>query len=180
VLQTVLSRRLQAMAERTNDAELRGRLSIFRDVIIPDGCAFKLARALSGLYPGTGQQAELKLHAVYSVRAGGVLSVEKTAGSVHDSDGFWPTSWQPAALYLWDLGFNSNERFIDAAKAQAHVLQRLKSSGNPVVLASYGEGGHRRELGDPDHGASLRLQDACALGLVHKQRVLDLDVEIRD
>jgi hypothetical protein len=180
VLQTLLSRRLNAMAQETSDAELRGRLSSFRDVVIPDGCAFKLARALSGLYPGTGQQAELKLHAVYSVRAGGVISIEKTAGSVHDSDGFWPKSWQSAALYIWDLGFNSNERFIDAAQSEAHVLQRLKSSGNPVVLASYGEGGHCRELCDPEHGAPLRLQDACALGLVHKQRVLDLDVEIRD
>jgi hypothetical protein len=36
------------------------------DVLIPDGCAFKVARALSGLHPGTGTAAELKLHAVYS------------------------------------------------------------------------------------------------------------------
>lgn len=180
VLQVVLRRRLRAMAKETSDTELRGRLAIFRDAIIPDGCAFKLARALSGLYPGTGQDAELKLHAVYSVRAAGAIAVETSAGSVHDSEGFWPTNWQPGALYLWDLGFNSHERFIDAAKAAAHVLQRLKSTGNPVVLASYGEGGHRRDLVDPEQDAPLRLQDACALGLVHKQRVLDLDVMIRD
>lgn len=180
VLQRLLHRRLSAMAQSRDEPELRGRLAAFRDVLVPDGCAFKLARALCGLYPGTGQQAELKLHAVYSVRAAGVMSVERTAGSVHDSDGFWPETWQAGALYIWDLAFNSNERFVDAAQSGAHVLQRLKSSANPVVLASFGETGTRRELRDPDTERALRLSDACALGLVHQKRVLDLDVEIRD
>jgi hypothetical protein len=179
VLQKLLRRRMDAMRKETDDPELRGRLAAFRDVLIPDGCAFKLARALSHLYSGTGQQAELKLHAVYSVRSAGVTSVETTSGSVHDSDGFWP-EWQAEALYIWDLGFTSNERFVDAVQAESHVVQRLKTSGNPVVLASYGETGTRRELREPDHGGPLRLADACAFGLVHKQRVLDLDVQIRD
>ena len=180
VLQVVLRRQLDALARTTTDPELRGRLSVFRDVLVPDGCAFKLARALSGLYSGTGQQAELKLHAVYSVRAAGAIGIESSAGSVHDSDGFWPARWQAEALYIWDLGFTSNERFVEAAEAGAHVLQRLKSCGNPRVLASYAGHGSRRELRDPEHGGAPRLQDACALGLVHKQRVLDLDVEICD
>jgi putative transposase len=151
----------------------------FADVLVPDGCAFKVAAALSGVYAGTGTDAELKLHAVYSVRAGGPTSVESSAGSIHDSDGFWPKHWEKDALYLWDLGFDSKERFIDAALAGAHVLQRLKSNSNPVVLASYGPTGHARPVVD-DLGRSLRLGEACASGVLHTQRVLDLEVLIQD
>jgi len=179
VLRELLQRRLAAFAAAPDRPELRGRLRDFADVIIPDGCAFKLASALSNVYTGTGQPAELKLHAVYSVRAGGVTSATPTAGSVHDSEGFWPAKWERGALYLWDLGYVSNERFVAAASAGAHVLQRLKSGANPVVVASYGPTGARREVLDVDDG-TLRLDPACAHGAVHHQRVLDLDVEITD
>jgi hypothetical protein len=179
LMQDALRRRLAAMQEATNDFEMRGRLKAFSDVLIPDGCAFKVASALLNLYPGTSQPAELKLHAVYSVRAGGATSVKMARGSEHDSDGFWPKEWKKDALYIWDLGFVSNKRFIDAVKGGAHVLQRLKDSMKPIVLASYGPTGTRRELVD-EHGKRLNLHDACAFGYVHKQAVLDLDVEITD
>ena len=91
-------RRLASFAATTEQSELRGRLHAFADALIPDGCAFKIAAALSTVYAGTSQPAELKLHAVYSVRAGGVISADKTAGSVHDSDGFWPERWERGAL----------------------------------------------------------------------------------
>jgi len=178
LMNRMLRRRLKKLAERTADTELRGRLMHFADVLVPDGCAFKVATALSGLYPGTGTAAELKLHAVYSVRAGGAVGVESSAGSVHDSDGFWPERWEKDALYLWDLGFENKERFIDARQAGAHVLQRLKSSSNPVVLASYGPTGHARPVSD-DLGHALRLEDACH-GALHAQHTLDLDVRIDD
>jgi putative transposase len=97
---------------------------------------------------------------------------------VHDSDGFWP-EWIEGALYIWDLGFESKERFIDANQARAHVLQRLKSSSNPVVLTSYGPSGHGVSVHD-DLGQALRIQEACASGILHRQRVLDLDVRIDD
>ena len=61
----------------------------------------------------------------------------------------------------------------------ALVLQRLKTGANPLVIASYGEGGARREIVG-DNGERFRLEEACSCGLVHKQRVLDLDVEITD
>lgn len=179
VMGKLLKRRLRAIAAETSKPELRGRLRDFADVLIPDGCAFKLASALSNVYAGTGQPSELKLHAVYSVRAGGVQAIEKTAGSVHDSDGFWPALWVHGALYISDLAFVNHERFIDAVSAGAHMLQRLKSDGNPVVLASYGATGHRRDLAHED-GRPMRLDDACAFGLVHKQSVLDLDVAITE
>lgn len=179
LMQDALRRRFTAMQASTNDLEMRGRLKAFSNVLIPDGCAFKLAAALSNVYAGTSQPAELKLHAVYSVRAGGATSVKLARGSEHDSDGFWPKTWEKNALYIWDLGFVNNERFVDAIRGDAHVLQRLKDSMNPVVLASYGPTGTRRELVD-GHGKPLSLQDACASGYVHKQAVLDLDVEITD
>jgi putative transposase len=179
VMHRLLRRRLSTLAAHATDNELQGRLKQFRDVLIPDGCAFKLARALSGVYAGTGTEAELKLHAVYSVRAGGCISVERTAGSVHDSDGFWPKSWEAGALYIWDLGYNSHKRFIDAVEGGAFVLQRLKDGANPVVLASYGPTGTRREL-KHDDGRPLRLLDACTFGWVHHQRVLDLNVVLTD
>ncbi len=178
LMNRMLRRRLKKLAERTADTELRGRLMYFADVLVPDGCAFKVATALSGLYPGTGTAAELKLHAVYSVRAGGAVGVESSAGSVHDSDGFWPERWEKGALYLWDLGFENKERFIDARLAEAHVLQRLKSSSNPIVLASYGPTGNARPVAD-DLGHALRLEDACH-GALHAQHTLDLDVRIDD
>jgi hypothetical protein len=136
LMNRMLRRRLAKLAERTQDNALRGRLMHFADVLVPDGCAFKLAVALSGMYPGTGTDAELKLHAVHSVRAGGAVRVEVSAGSVHDSDGFWPECWQRDALYLWDLGYENKERFLDAALAGAQVLQRLKSVSNPIVVAA--------------------------------------------
>jgi putative transposase len=179
LMNRMLRRRLKKLAERTADTELRGRLSQFADVLVPDGCAFKLAAALSGMYAGTGTDAELKLHAVHSVRAGGAVSIESSAGSMHDSDGFWPDCWEKDALYLWDLGFENKERFIDAAQAGAHVLQRLKTNSNPIVLASFGPTGHGRPVVD-DLGRALRLEEACASGVLHAQHVLDLDVRIDD
>lgn len=179
VLKKLLRQRLRQLEHRAPHPELRGRLRSFADVLVPDGCAFKLANALSGVYSGTGQAAELKLHAVYSVRAATAITVKTSAGSVHDSDGFWPERWERGALYIWDLAFNSHERFLDATEAGASVLQRLKEHANPVVLASYGPTGARRELRTEDD-RPMRLSDACAFGLVHHQPVLDLDVELRD
>lgn len=178
VMRKLLRRRLRELGKEQHP-ELRGRLEKFADVLVPDGCAFKLAAAMSGMYPGTGNPAELKLHAVYSVRAEAVVETQRTAGSVHDSDGFQPTTWERDALYIWDLGYNSYGRFIDALRGGAHVLQRLKEGANPIVLASYGPDGHRRTVRGDD-GKPLSLNDACNFGHVHKQRVLDLDVEIRD
>lgn len=176
VMHKLLRRRLTRLAARATDDKLRGRLQQFRDVLIPDGCAFKVASALSGVYAGTGTAAELKLHAIYSVGAGGVLAVERSAGSVHDSERFAPT-WVPGALYIWDLGYNSYERVVEAVNAGAHVLQRLKSDANPIALASYGPTGARHELSQDD-GSPLRLEQACIFGYVHSQRLLDLDVRI--
>ena len=177
VLQLLLARRLNALVCNATTPELKGRLSAFRDVLVPDGCAFKLAKRLASSYAGTGNDSELKLHAVYSLRANGLVSIHATAGTVNDNDGFAP-QWQPGALYIWDLGYNDYARAIDATAAGALILQRLKSNANPKVVASYGPTGHRRELRG-ENGKAICLDEACAMGLVHQQRVLDLDVELR-
>jgi Transposase DDE domain len=179
VLGELLRRRLCQIAEAAPTSALQGRLRAFTNVLVPDGCAFKVASALSGLYPGTGQAAELKLHAVYNVAARTATSVEMSAGCVHDSDGFWPARWESGALYIWDLGYNSHMRFIDAVVGGAVVLQRLKEGANPIVVASYGPTGARGPVVGDD-GRPVRLLEACAFGWVHHQRVLDLDVELTD
>jgi putative transposase len=176
VLRRLLRRGLRALAKKAPE-KLRGRLEQFADILIPDGCAFKLAKALTGLYPGTGTDAELKLHAVYSVRVGAEVSLSSSAGSMHDSDGFWPEPWQSGALYIWDLGYQNSHRFVQAQRAGAQVLQRLKDKVNPVVLASYGPTGRRRALVHDD-GSPMRLNEAIEFGFVHKSAVLDLDIEL--
>lgn len=176
VFWTLLRRATRRWLERAPIA-LRGRLASFTDVLIPDGCAFKLASALSGVYKGTGQPAEFKLHAIYSVGHGSLTRLATSAGSVHDSDGLPDGPWERGALYLWDLGYNDYRRFVRAARAGAHVLQRLKDKANPIVLASYGQTGHRRALAD-DEGRPIRLDAACGLGKVHQNTVLDLDVQV--
>lgn len=179
VLGELLRRRLHSLAHQSSSSPLGGRLREFADLLIPDGCAFKLASCLSGLYPGTGTASELKLHAVYSLKAQGCIQVQQTAGAVHDSDGFWPETWLQGALYIWDLGYQNIQRFVEATLAGAHVLQRLKENANPVVLASYGPTGCRREVA-MDDGTPARLSEACEFELVHKGDVLDLDVQLTD
>ena len=171
VLVELIKRRMKQLAEGTDRHELRGRLEAFRDVIIPDGCAFKLASVLSGVHPGTGNPAELKLHAVYSVKTG-MASVTPTAGRVHDNDGFWP-EWESGALYIWDLGYNDMLRFVDAIEAGAHVLQRLKSTGNPTVVARYDTDGTRHIEDMP-----MPLNRACEL-YAPATGQLDFDVEVK-
>jgi len=177
VFWTLLQRATRRWLERAPKA-LRGRLATFTDVLIPDGCAFKLANALSGVYKGTGQPAEFKLHAIYSVGHGSLTRLATSAGSVHDSDGLPDGPWEPGALYLWDLGYNDYSRFLSAAKAGAQILQRLKDKANPIALASYGPTGHRRALAHDD-GTPVRLDEACATEMVHQRAVLDLDVQVR-
>ncbi|HTB77389.1 MAG TPA: IS4 family transposase [Polyangiaceae bacterium] len=178
LMRALVRRRFDDMTARASRNHLRGRLSHFADVLVPDGCGFKLAKALSGMYTGTGVSAQLKLHAVYSVGAGDCVSAKATAGSVHDSDEFWP-EWEADALYIWDLGYQGVDRFVDAALSGAHVIQRLKDNHNPQVLASYGPSGARRALDDGE-GGPVRIEQALAFGLVHKQAVLDLDVRLVD
>jgi Transposase DDE domain len=173
VMQCLLNRRLAALQKQTQDEALRGRLSAFADVLVPDGCAFKLASVLAGFFPGTGTPAELKLHAVYSFKTD-VATVEMSPGRVHDTKGFVPTTWQKGALYIWDLGFNDEARFVDAALAGAVVLQRLKSTANPVVLAIYDALGAKRVP-----SRRMRLDEASQ-ALAPAEGVFDADVRLRD
>lgn len=177
VMREMLERRMKELAENTDDFELRGRLKAFSNVLIPDGCAFKLASVLSGYFPGTGNPAELKLHAVYCVKTG-VAETAQSAGRVHDNEGFTPATWERGALYIWDLGYNDTGRTIDAIQAGAIPLQRLKSDANPVVVAWWDKQGIRHSVAYED-GKPMRLTEASQLDdLAHG--ALDLDVQLRD
>jgi len=176
VLRELLARRLRQIVAASG-AELGGRLSRFADVLVPDGCAFKLAAALSGVHPGTGNASELKLHAVYSVRAAGPCSLRMTAGNVQDSQ-VLDTRWQKDVLYIWDLAFDSRRRFFEAAQAGAHVLQRLRGDANPLIVARYDVAPSTRLLARGDD--SLKLRQAVQSGWLPKATTLDLDVQMRD
>ena len=176
LMERLFRRAMRRLGQKVGNQELRGRLARFADLIVPDGCAFKLAQALSGYWPGTGNAAELKIHAVFRLSTG-QADISMSAGRLHDNDGFKPTSWQSNALYIWDLGYNDTDRFVDAALAGAIPLQRLKSGANPVALAYYDEAGQRHELNwDASH--RIRLNDACQY-LVPGTGPLDMDVELR-
>jgi len=177
VMRELLDRRMAQLVEQTDDSELRGRLQAFTNVLIPDGCAFKLANVLSGYFPGTGNPAELKLHAIYCVKTG-MASVSQSAGRVHDNDRFAPEAWEKGALYIWDLGYNDTDRFVDSAMGKALPLQRLKRDANPIVLAWYDTKGCRHPLARDD-SKPMRLEDASQLdALAHG--TFDLDVELHD
>jgi len=177
VMQEMLKRRMEELAEKTDDFEMRGRLKEFSNVLIPDGCAFKLASVLSGYFPGTGNPAELKLHAVYCVKTG-MAETTQSAGRVHDNGGFTPATWERGALYIWDLGYNDTGRFIDAIRAEAIPLQRLKSSADPLVLAWWDKEGHRHPIAN-EKGSPMRLKEAVQLNDL-ALGTLDLDVELHD
>lgn len=179
-LEPVLCELMRRRAEHLGRAHppLQGRLRDFADVLIPDGCAFKIAAALAGVWPGTGTPAEFKLHAVYSVRAGTAVDLHASAGSVHDTLGFTPDGWVRDALYVWDLGYQDYDRFVDAVVCGAVPLQRLKDKLNPVVEAWYDAAG-RHAVSGPQ-GRLLRLNEVCERGLVPLTGTLDLDVAIRD
>ncbi len=177
MFRVLLTRRVIALAD--GRPALRGRLERFADVLVPDGCAFKLAATFAQVWPGTGTPAEFKLHAVYSVRAAGPADLRASAGSVHDNDGFAPAAWVRDALYIWDLGYQDTDRFVDAVCSGAVPLQRLKDKNNPVALAWYDDAGGRHALAG-EGGRPMRLQEACEFSAMPREGHLDLDVELRD
>jgi hypothetical protein len=159
-----------------NHAPLRGRLAFFSDLRMTDSTAFKVARALATGLPGSGSSAGLKLHAVYSLRAGTAVQVDATAASEHDSPHFVPT-WICNALYLWDLGYNDYTRMVQAHLARAFFVQRLKDKANPRMLAWYDADGTRHAVSRGERGALRHLEDVLSLeqALQHGGP-LDLDV----
>ena len=101
-----------------------------------------------------------------------MASTTAAPGREHDNDGFWP-EWERDALYIWDLGYNDMTRFIDAMDAGAQVLQRLKSTGNPKVLARYDADGTRHTEDMP-----MPLNRACEL-YAPSTGELDFAVEVK-
>ena len=176
VLQHLLQRWMRELAKVEAWAPLRGRLAFFKDLLLTDSTCFKLARALVAVLPGSGSAAALKLHAIYSVRADGPVSVEATAGREHDSPHFRP-AWVAGALYLWDLGYNDYERLLEAHLAGAFLVQRLKDKANPRVLAWYDAQGVRHAAPRGPRGALARLDETLAATVaLQGGGALDLDV----
>lgn len=182
VFEVMLARRLRALGARLDLPALRGRLAFFRDLFIPDSSVLRLARALASRLPACGTDAGLKLHAVYSVRAQASLNWVDTPATTNDNRAFWPQQWCPEALYIWDLGYEDRTRFLDAQEAGAHVLQRLKATMNPQVVASFDPTERTRpgqDLAQAD-GKPWSLRQALDAGVLNDGRVLDLDVVLRE
>lgn len=178
VLQRLLTQWMTEQATCDLGAPLRGRLAFFKDLHLTDSTCFKLSRALVDVLPGSGSAAALKIHAVYSVRAQGLVSVKTTNGREHDSPHFDP-SWVAGALYLWDLGYNDYLRVSRGHIASAYLVQRLKDKANPRMLAWYDAKGQRHAVPRGPRGALARLSEVLeATEALQHDGVLDLDVVI--
>lgn len=138
VLVELLQRRMKQLTESTDGYELRGRLAEFTDVIIPDGCAFKLASVLSGVYPGTGNPSELKLHAVYSVKTG-MASTTAAAGRRARQRRLLAGVGARRTLHLGPR----LQRHDSLHRRRCAGASAPQSTGNPKVLARYDADGTR-------------------------------------
>lgn len=180
VLLHLLQEWTRQLATLDGRPQLRGRLAFFKDLLLTDSTAFKLARALAFALPGSGSAAALKLHGVYSVRAQIAVSVTATCGAEHDSPHFQP-HWVAGALYLWDLGYNDYARVIAAHLAGAFLVQRLKDRANMRVVAWYDAEGHRHLAPCGPRGGLPLLDDLLArTPALQDGGVLDLDVVLAD
>jgi len=118
---------------------LKGLLQNFRDLIITDSTVVRLHRLLKDRFPGNRTNhspASLKMHTVYSVRAGGTSSIKITAGKNADVKEFVVGSWVRGALFLADLGYFCVPLFNRIDRFGGYFISRMKDNSNPVVLES--------------------------------------------
>ncbi len=69
--------------------------------------------------------AALKLHLAINLVSGAVKWFQFTEGSTHDSRCF--PGLMAGALYIFDLGYWSAQRFIDIGNEKAFFLSRIKT-----------------------------------------------------
>ena len=90
-----------------SEAQLRGTLSSFRDVLLTDSTLVRLHDLLEKRFPAcrtNHTRASAKLHVVMSVTGRGLRSVKLTSGRQHDGPVFTVGRWVKDALLLFDLG----------------------------------------------------------------------------
>jgi len=123
--------------EMPEHPEVLSKLRAFERVLAHDGSVIALMPLLKKLFPATrtnSMKAAAKLHAsvdlVHRRLDQVVLTGERESElAVARKMGFLANT-----LYVDDLGYSSYDYFYEIKKAQAHFLQRLKSTANPTVI----------------------------------------------
>jgi hypothetical protein len=173
VLEGMIHRRMSQIVAETHDLSRRDRLRALGDALVGGGCVFKLAHLMSGIDPGSGRQAELKIHAVLSSeQARRSAKTNTTLGG--PSNVLRRNDWQSGILYIQEVG--NKAHFVDAVQRGALVLERL----NGVSLATIASNEPTESGGKllEDSGASWP-RNGCQSVLV-QQDVTDQDIRITD
>lgn len=130
-------RALDHMPGITN--KLKGRLSIFKDILITDSSVLRLHDHLAEVYPGcrtNHSKAALKAHMVLSVSGKGKHTLKITDGRHNDGRAFVIGSWIKGKLALFDLGYYVYRNFMTIQEEGGFFISRLKTNANPVILHS--------------------------------------------
>lgn len=118
----------------TND-RLRGRLSRFRDVLVPDASFISLVQSAADVYNAPrDDQAGAKLHLTESLSTGLPTRWELTAGTVHERSQLRSGSWVAHSLILFDLGFYDFWLFDRIDANDGWFVTRLKANANPECI----------------------------------------------
>jgi putative transposase len=122
----------------TSQAQLRGTLRSFRDVLLTDSTLVRLHDLLEKRFPAcrtNHTRASAKLHVVMSVTGRGLRSVKLTSGRQHDGPVFTVGHWVKDALLLFDLGYYRYQLFDRIDRQGGYFISRLKDNANPLITA---------------------------------------------
>lgn len=160
------------MAELASSASLTlsSKLQGFRDLVVADGTLLKLHKNLARQFPGARSAAELKIHSVVSVTAGGPKSITFHAGKTAEVKTMRVGPWVKDTILLFDLGYFKYQLFSRITRNGGHFVSRLKQTANPTIVSVL-----RQYRGRAIDLAGKNLQDI----LPHlKREVLDVLVEV--
>lgn len=169
MLRLAFQRALLSMA--APERALRGALGEFADVMLTDSSIVRLHAMLERCFAGcrtNHSPAALKLHAIMSVKGGGMRSIKITEGRRHDGPVLVVGPWVRARLLIFDLGYFCYSLFARIDQNGGFFLSRLKSNTNLKIVANHRSGPGRIVAG-------LQLKEAIA-GL--KREILDVSVEV--
>lgn len=118
---------------------ISGKLAGFHDLIVADSSVIRLRDALKRWFPAcrtNHTQAALKLHVVMSVAGASPKSLQVRGQRSHDSKLLRVGPWVKGRLLLFDLGYFSYSLFERIDRNGGYFISRMKTSGNPRILAS--------------------------------------------
>lgn len=149
-----------------NHEKLLKKLGVSQIIGI-DGSMVSLWDGLAKEWPGTFVNASAKLHLATDLLTGAVSWLDLTDGKTHDSLRF--PDCQTNALYLFDLGYWSSDRFQSINDNNAFFFTRIKS-GIKLTVKKIVEG----RIGK--HYVEGHLPE-LARGLTKRSNIVELMVE---